>query len=176
VDADAALLLLLLLLPLPYSRRRHSRCHRLHYWVTRVPLYPPRRCIYQQKSTVSSPNIQGSMTTKTKLRTSPRLSRPPHLSSALRTRRQRQPILSSKEGLSFPIRQLSFASAVVAGQNAQIKNASTSGLKKEMRRTPTASKKKRRGILSSLYKDSGENVDRDDESSGSYRRQSKSKP
>jgi hypothetical protein len=45
---------------------------------------------------------------------------------------------------------LSFASSVVSGQNAQIKNASTSGLKKEMRRTHTASKKKRRGILSSL--------------------------
>ncbi len=74
----------------------------------------------------------------------------------------------------MPIRQLSFASAVVAGQNAQIKNASTSGLKKKMR-TPAASKKKRRGILSSLYKD-GEDVDSDDESSGSYRRQSKSKP
>jgi len=71
---------------------------------------------------------------------------------------------------------LSFASAVVAGQNAQIKNASTSGLKKEMRRTLTASKKKRRGILSSLYEDGGEKLDSDDESSGSYRRQSKSKP
>jgi hypothetical protein len=116
------------------------------------------------------------MTTKTKLRTSPQLSRPPHQSSALRVSRQRQPFLSSEEGLSLPIRQASFASAVVAGQNAQIKNASTSGLKKEMRRTPTASKKKRRGILSSHYEDGGENVDSDDESSGSYRCQSKSKP
>jgi len=44
-------------------------------------------------------------------------------------------------------------------------------------RTPAASKKKRRGILSSLYED-GEDVDSDGESSGSYcyRCQSKSKP
>mgnify|MGYP006167743285 CR=1 FL=1 len=90
--------------------------------------------------------------------------------------RQRQPFLSSEEGLSLPIRQLSFASAVVAAQNAPIKNASSSGLKKEMRRTATAFKKKRKGILSSHYEDGGENVDSDDESSGSYRRQSKSKP
>jgi hypothetical protein len=114
------------------------------------------------------------MTNKTKLRTSPRLSRSPHLSSALRPSRQMQLIDSSEGGTSLP-RQLSFAAAVVAGQNAQIMNASTSGLKKKMRTHTTASKKKRREILSSLYKD-GEDVDSDGESSGSYRRQSKSKP
>ena len=43
--------------------------------------------------------------------------------------RQRQLINSSEGGTSLPIQQLSFASAEVAGQNAQITNAITTGLK-----------------------------------------------
>ena len=73
----------------------------------------------------------------------------------------------------MPIQQLSFASAEVAGQNAQITNASTSGLKRT-RGHLLHPRRRGEGILSSLYED-GEDVDSDGESSGSYRHQSKSK-